>query len=51
MIGVMEPLGNFFGQSRDNSIFMPISTFDKYYPDRPFPEVVFFIIVRPESRA
>jgi putative ABC transport system permease protein len=51
VIGVMEPLGNFFGQSRDNSIFMPITTFDKYYPDRPFPEVVFFIIVRPQSRA
>jgi putative ABC transport system permease protein len=51
VIGVMEPLGNFFGQSRDNSIFIPISTFDKYYPDRPFPEVVFFIIVRPQSRA
>lgn len=51
VIGVMEPLGNFFGQSRDNSIFVPISTFDKYYPDRPFPEVVFFIIVRPHSRA
>ena len=51
VIGVMEPLGNFFGQSRDNSIFMPITTFDKYYPDRPFPEVVFFIIVRPHSRA
>ena len=51
VIGVMEPLGNFFGQSRDNSIFMPISTFDKYYPDRPFPEVMFFIIVRPQSRA
>jgi putative ABC transport system permease protein len=51
IIGVMEPLGNFFGQSRDNSIFVPISTFDKYYPDRPFPEVVFFIIVRPKSRA
>jgi putative ABC transport system permease protein len=49
--GVMEPLGNFFGQSRDNSIFIPITTFDKYYPDRPFPEVVFFIIVRPVSRA
>jgi putative ABC transport system permease protein len=47
----MEPLGNFFGQSRDNSIFMPISTFDKYYPDQPFPQVVFFIIVRPHSRA
>jgi putative ABC transport system permease protein len=51
VIGVMEPLGNFFGQSRDNSIFTPITTFDKYYPDRPFPEVVFFIIVRPQSRA
>ncbi len=51
VIGIMEPLGNFFGQSRDNSIFIPISTFDKYYPDRPFPEVVFFIIVRPHSRA
>ncbi len=32
-------------------IFVPITTFDKYYPDRPFPEVVFFIIVRPQSRA
>ena len=51
IIGVMEPLGNFFGQSRDNSIFTPITTFDKYYPDRPFPEVVFFVIVRPRSRA
>ena len=51
VIGVMEPLGNFFGQSRDNSIFIPISTFDKYYPDRPFPEVVFFVIIRPRSRA
>ena len=51
VIGVMEPLGNFFGQSRDNSIFVPITTFDKYYPDRPFPEVVFFIIIRPKSRA
>src|ERR1044072_4410357 len=51
IIGVMEPLGSFFGQSRDNSIFIPITTFGKYYPDRPFPEVVFFVIVRPRSRA
>ena len=51
VIGVMEPLGNFFGQSRDNSMFVPITTFDKYYADRPFPGVVFFIIVRPQSRA
>lgn len=51
VVGVMEPLGNFFGQSRDNSLFIPITTFDKYYPDPPFPEFVFFIIVRPRSRA
>ena len=51
VVGVMEPLGNFFGQSRDNSIFIPITTFGKYYPDRPFPEVVFFVIVRPRTRA
>ncbi len=51
VVGVMEPLGNFLGQSRDNSIFVPITTFDKYYPDPPFPEVVFVIIVRPISRA
>jgi putative ABC transport system permease protein len=51
VVGVMEPLGNFLGQSRDNSIFVPITTFNKYYPDEPFPEVVFVIIVRPVSRA
>ncbi len=51
VIGVMEPLGNFFGQSRDNSIFVPLNTFDKYYRDRPFPEVVFFMVIRPQSRA
>ncbi len=51
VVGVMEQLGNFLGQSRDNSIFVPITTFDKYYPDEPFPEVVFVIIVRPISRA
>ena len=51
VVGVMEPLGNFLGQSRDNSVWVPITTFDKYYPDSPFPEVVFVIIVRPISRA
>ena len=51
VVGVMEPLGSFFGQSRDNSIFIPISTFDKYYAEGPFPQVVFFIIIRPQSRA
>src|SRR4029078_3706926 len=51
VIGVMEPLGNFFCQSRDISIFIPLTTYDKYYPDGPFPESVFFVIVRPRSRA
>jgi putative ABC transport system permease protein len=51
VIGVMEPLGNFFGQSRDNSIFVPLTTFEKYYAEGPFPEVVFFMVVRPRSRA
>ncbi|HKP48307.1 MAG TPA: ABC transporter permease [Pyrinomonadaceae bacterium] len=52
VVGVMEPLGNFLGQSRDNTAFIPITTFDKYYPgEQPFPEVVFVIIVRPRSRA
>ena len=51
VIGVMEPLGNFLGQSRDNSIFIPIKTFEKYYPELHFPESVYVIIVRPISRA
>ena len=52
VVGVMEPLGTFLGQSRDNQIFIPITTFNKYYPgEQPFPEVVFVIIVRPKSRA
>jgi putative ABC transport system permease protein len=51
VVGIMEPLGNFLGQSRDNSVWVPITTFDKYYPDAPFPEVVFVIIVRPKDRS
>jgi putative ABC transport system permease protein len=51
VVGIMEPLGNFFGQSRDNSVFIPITTYEKYYPDIPAPESVFFVIVRPRSRA
>jgi putative ABC transport system permease protein len=51
VIGVMEPLGNFLGQSRDNSIFIPIKTFEKYYPELHFPESIYVIIVRPVSRA
>jgi putative ABC transport system permease protein len=50
VVGVMGDLGQFFGQSRDNSIFIPISTFEKYYKDIPMPEVVFVIVARPSAR-
>jgi putative ABC transport system permease protein len=51
VIGVMETLGSFFGQSRDNSVFVPITTYQKYYPELNPPETVFVIIVRPRTRA
>ena len=51
VVGVMETLGNFFGQSRDNSLYIPLSTFDKYWKDIDPPIVVFFIILRPHTRA
>jgi putative ABC transport system permease protein len=51
VVGIMEPLGTFFGQSRDNVVFIPITTFDKYYPDYDAPGSFFAIIVRPVSRA
>jgi putative ABC transport system permease protein len=51
VVGVMETLGNFFGQSRDNSVFIPLGTFDKFWRDIEPPVVVFFIIIRPHTRA
>src|ERR1041384_7195237 len=51
VVGVMEPLGSILGQSRDNTIYIPITTFEKYYPDIEFPEIISAIIVRPISRA
>ena len=51
VIGVMEPLGQILGQSRDNSMYIPITSFHKYYPEMEFPEIIFAIIVRPVSRA
>ena len=51
VIGVMESLGSFFGQSRDNSAFVPITTYQKYYPELNPPETIFVIIVRPQNRA
>ena len=51
VIGVMENLGSFFGQSRDNIVFIPLTTMQKFYPEVVAPEMVFAIIVRPKNRA
>jgi putative ABC transport system permease protein len=51
VIGVMSDLGNFFGQSRDNAVFIPLTTFEKYYRELELPEVVFAILVRPVDRS
>lgn len=50
VVGVMSDLGSFFGQSRDNSVFIPISTFQKYWKTDDFPEIVLAIVVRPKTR-
>ncbi len=51
VVGVMSILGSFFGQSRDNIAFMPLTTNQKYYPHIEPPETVFAIIIRPRTRA
>jgi putative ABC transport system permease protein len=50
VVGVMGDLGSVFGQSRDNSVFIPLSTFQKYWRDIPYPQMVLSIIVRPTDR-
>ncbi len=52
VIGVLERLGSFFGQSRDIQVLIPITVFMKYYPiERMQPDMFFFVVVRPKSRA
>ncbi len=51
VVGVMGDLGSIFGQSRDNSVFIPLSTFQKYWRDIPYPMMVFTIVVRPVDRS
>lgn len=51
VIGIMEDLGAFFGQSRDNTVFIPLSTKQKYYPELVVPQIIFAIIIRPQNRA
>ena len=50
VIGVMEPLGSFFGNSRDDLVLIPLSTFDKLYPSYQMRNTSFSIVVRPRSR-
>jgi putative ABC transport system permease protein len=51
VVGVMSVLGSFFGQSRDNIIFIPLTTAQKYYPKIEPPGSIFAIIIRPKNRA
>ncbi len=51
VVGVMSLLGSFFGQSRDNIAFIPLTTAQKYYPYLEQPQSVFVIIIRPKTRA
>ena len=51
VVGVMSDLGSVFGQSRDNSVFIPLTTFQKYWRDIAYPQMVFTIIVRPVDRS
>ena len=50
VVGVMSDLGSFFGQSRDNSVFIPITTFQKYWKIDDFPEIILAVIARPKNR-
>lgn len=51
VVGVMGDLGSIFGQSRDNSVFIPLTTFQKFWRDIPYPMMVFTIVVRPNDRS
>jgi putative ABC transport system permease protein len=49
VVGIMEPLGTFFGQSRDNIVIIPLTTFQKYYRETNRMGNL-MIIVRPTNR-
>ena len=46
VVGTMQKIGSFLGQSRDNRILLPYSTVRKYYPERRD----IFIAVQPTSQ-
>ncbi|MFM8440235.1 MAG: ABC transporter permease [Acidobacteriota bacterium] len=53
VVGVMEPLGRFLNQSMDMTVYVPLSTIEKFFPKmRPWtgfghPESSFSIIIKP----
>jgi putative ABC transport system permease protein len=51
VVGVMGDLGSIFGQSRNNSVFIPLTTFRKYWKDIPYPVMVYTIVIRPRDRS
>lgn len=51
IVGVMGDLGSIFGQSRDNSVFIPLTTFRKFWRDIPYPLMIYTIVVRPTDRS
>ena len=51
VVGVMGDLGSIFGQSRDNSVFIPLTTFRKFWRDIPYPLMIYTIVVRPTDRS
>ena len=51
VVGVMGDLGSIFGQSRDNSVFIPLTTFRKFWRDIPYPLMIYTIVVRPKDRS
>ncbi len=56
VVGVMEPLGTFLGQSMDTTVFVPLSTLQSLYPTMRrwsgigHPESSFTIVIRPAGR-
>lgn len=56
IVGVMEPLGTFLGQSMDTTVFVPLSTLQSLYPVMRrwsgigHPESSFTIVIRPSNR-
>jgi len=51
VVGLLSDLGSIFGQSRNNLVFIPLTTFQKYWRDLPYPRSIFMIVIRPVDRS